>query len=75
MNPCKPLVDGNIIPQCQICNEPYKNRWIFDKTGRVIEVASSADGARIVKKFLKNSSEDIQRDIFNYLKNLMSKKR
>lgn len=75
MNPSKPLVEGNIIPQCQICNGPYKGKWIFDKTGRVIAVASSADGVKIVKEFLKNSSENIQSDIFNYLKKLMSKKR
>ena len=26
MNPCKPLAEGNIIPQCQICNRPDRNR-------------------------------------------------
>lgn len=72
MNPCKPLEEGNIIPQCQICNRPDRNKWIFDKSGRVIAVAASKDGVRIVKKFLKNAPLSIQMEIFEYLKNLIN---
>ena len=50
MNPSKPLEAGNIIPQCQVCNRADMDRWIYDKTGRVIEVADSDDGRRVVEK-------------------------
>lgn len=57
MDPNLPLQEGNIIPQCQICNRADRNRWVYDKTGRVIEVAYSEDGFRIVKRFIKRASE------------------
>lgn len=53
MNPAKPLELGNIIPQCQVCNRADRDRWIYDKTGRVIEVADSDDGRRVVEKYLQ----------------------
>jgi hypothetical protein len=53
MDPNKPLIEENIIPQCQICNRSDRNRWIYDKTGRVIEIANTQDGIRVVKTFLK----------------------
>ena len=71
MNPAKPLQEGNIIPQCQICNRADRNRWVYDKTGRVIAVATTQDGVRIVKKFLKAANVEIQTDIFEYLKSLI----
>ncbi len=40
MNPKKPLVAGNIIPQCQFCNRAYRNYWIFDDKGRVRKLAN-----------------------------------
>ena len=73
MNPAKPLQEGNIIPQCQICNRADRNRWVYDKTGRVIAVATTQDGVRIVKKFLKAANVEIQTDIFEYLKSLIKK--
>lgn len=73
MNPAMPLEEGNIIPQCQICNRPDRNKWVFDKTGRVIAVAITPDGIRIVKEFLKNSTSDIRIEIMNYLKSLSAK--
>lgn len=75
MNPSKPLVEGNIIPQCQICNRPDRNKWIFDKTGRVIAVADSQDGVRIVKEFLKNATDVIRIDVFNFLNEFNNKNR
>ena len=67
MNPSKPLVEGNIIPQCQICNRPDRNKWIFDKTGRVIAVANSQDGIRIVKDFLKNANDETRSEILKFI--------
>ena len=38
MNPEKPMINENIIPQCSECQTYYKNRAVFDKLGRVINV-------------------------------------
>lgn len=40
MDPNKPLVPGNIFPQCQKCNRADRNNWVYDKKGRVIKVAN-----------------------------------
>lgn len=40
MDPNKPLVAGNIIPQCQKCNRGDRNRWVYDDKGRVIKLAN-----------------------------------
>lgn len=60
MNPSEPLAAGNIIPQCQICNRGDRNRWIYDKTGRVIEVADTMDGFRVIVRFIENTSDSIR---------------
>lgn len=73
MDPSKPLEEGNIIPQCQICNRPDRNKWIFDKTGRVIAVANTKDGIRIVKKFLKGAKDETLLEIKDYLNELLYK--
>lgn len=70
MDPNQPLVEGNIIPQCQICNRPDRNRWIYDKTGRAIEIAISEDGFRAVKNFVKrarktHTKEEIIKKLFD----------
>jgi len=44
-DPNKPLVAGNIIPQCQKCNRADRNRWVYDDKGRVIKIAN----AQVVK--------------------------
>ncbi len=41
-DPNKPLVAGNIIPQCEKCNRGDRNRWVYDDKGRVIKVANPA---------------------------------
>ena len=74
MNPSKPLVARNIIPQCQICNRADRNRWVYDKTGRVTEVAETNDGIRIVKTFLQNASDTTRRTVFIFLKKLLGVK-
>ena len=35
MDPRKAMVDGNIIPQCSWCNQTSKDRWVYDRLGRV----------------------------------------
>ncbi len=57
MNPNKPLVVGNIIPQCQKCNRGDRNRWVYDEKGRVIKLAD----ANFVKNFDKEVREIIYR--------------
>jgi hypothetical protein len=37
MDPRKPLTIDNVIPQCAICNQQYKNKAIFNKRGFVID--------------------------------------
>lgn len=73
MDPSKPLKEGNIIPQCQICNRAYRNKWIFDKTGRVIEIANSQDGLRIIQEFLKTANPEYREEILNILNKINKK--
>ena len=40
MDPSKPLEPGNIIPQCSSCNRADKNKWIYNKEGRVVGIAN-----------------------------------
>ena len=40
MNPLKELTLENTIPQCQLCNQTYKNYFVFDENGRIKAVAS-----------------------------------
>ena len=67
IDPSQPLQEGNIIPQCQICNRADRNRWIYDATGRVVHIADSNDGFRVVKEFIKQISK-------KYTKNEILKK-
>jgi hypothetical protein len=63
-----------VVQKCQICNRGDRNRWIYDKTGRAIEIAQTDDGIRIVKTFLKKASRGIQENIFEFLEKLLGKK-
>lgn len=38
MNPRKPLTLDNTIPQCQYCNQTYKDYFMFNEHGRVVAV-------------------------------------
>lgn len=40
IDPNKPLVVGNIIPQCEKCNRADRNNWVYDERGRVIKLAN-----------------------------------
>lgn len=74
MNPALPLEFGNIIPQCQVCNRPDRDRWIYDKTGRVIAIADSEDGKRVVEKYLKKVSQSTREYFLEFLKRLLQLK-
>lgn len=73
MNPTLPLKEGNIIPQYQICNRADRNRWIYDKTGRVIEIANTQDGLHTVERFIKNASQDIRKELHVFIHKLLKK--
>lgn len=55
-DPNKPLVSGNIIPQCQKCNRADRNRWVYDDKGRVVKLADS--------NFVKNFDKDVRWKIY-----------
>jgi len=59
MDPNKPLVSGNIIPQCQKCNRADRNRWVYDEKGRVIKLADA--------NFVKNFDKDVKLKIYKIL--------
>lgn len=61
MNPNKPLIPGNIIPQCQKCNRADRNRWVYDEKGRVIKLADA--------NFARNFDKDVREKIYKILYN------
>ena len=61
MDPNKPLVAGNIIPQCQKCNRGDRNRWVYDEKGRVIKLADAS--------FVRNFDSDVKKKIYRILYN------
>jgi len=65
LDPNKPLVSGNIIPQCQKCNRADRNRWVYDEKGRVIKLADA--------NFVKNFDKEVREKIFRILKNEFEK--
>lgn len=73
MNPNLPLEEGNIIPQCQICNQADRNRWVYDKTGRVIEVADTSDGYGVVKSFVQRASKSTLQKLYKFIKSIIDK--
>lgn len=59
MNPNKPLVAGNIIPQCQKCNRADRNRWVYDEKGRVVKLADA--------NFVKNFDQSVRKRLYKIL--------
>lgn len=55
-NPNLPLTVDNIIPQCECCNRPDRNNWIYNDEGRVVGIAK----ASIVDK----CSDEIKKEIY-----------
>ncbi|MCY4562213.1 MAG: hypothetical protein OXC03_07955 [Flavobacteriaceae bacterium] len=65
MDPMGPGNDlNNIIPQCQFCNQSYKNHFVFNEKGRVKSVASEEP--------VKRANRCIQRKIWEYLKEIFN---
>ncbi|MCS6919104.1 MAG: hypothetical protein NZM28_04985 [Fimbriimonadales bacterium] len=65
-NPKLPLQAENIIPQCQFCNRPDRNYWVYDKRGRVIGVAA----LRPIQKSIREGYLDEQQveSLYRYLR-------
>lgn len=60
-DPRKPLEPGNIIPQCEKCNRPDRNYWVYDDKGRVIALSN--------EKVIDHSSPDVQKAVYHRLYN------
>lgn len=73
MDPTKPLTEGNIIPQCQVCNRADRSRWIYDKTGRVVEIADTNEGLGIVKRFINRAKSTTLDRLYTLIKSLHDK--
>ena len=58
-DPHKPLVPGNIIPQCQKCNRADRNNWVYNETGRVIKLANPI--------VIKRSDKEIRWKVYKLL--------
>jgi len=58
-DPNRPLIKGNIIPQCQKCNRADRNRWVYDDKGRVIKLADA--------NFVKNFDKEVRKKIYKIL--------
>ena len=58
-DPSKPLAEGNIIPQCEQCNRPDRNYWIYDDKGRIISISN--------EKVIDTCSEELQEKIYSRL--------
>ena len=65
MDPSKPLEPGNIIPQCEKCNRPDRNYWVYDAKGRVIRIANA--------KIVDQCSKKLQQEIYDRLKIILGK--
>lgn len=65
-DPSKPLEPGNIIPQCNKCNQPDRNYWIYDDKGRVIKIANA--------KVIDHCSRQVQKEIYARLYQLFGGK-
>ena len=59
MDPNKPLIKGNIIPQCEKCNRADRNNWVYDERGRVIKLANPT--------IIKRSTKEIRWKVYKIL--------
>lgn len=59
MDPNKALEPGNIIPQCEKCNRPDLNYWVYDRKGRVVSLANPAA--------IEKSTLQIQKEVYSRL--------
>lgn len=58
-DPTKPLEVGNVIPQCQFCNRPDRNYFIFNDKGRVVAINDP--------NFILRSTISVQKNILKIL--------
>ncbi len=58
-DPNKPLVAGNIIPQCEKCNRADRNNWVYDERGRVIKLANP--------NVIKRSDKEVRWKVYQIL--------
>ena len=59
IDPNKPLIAGNIIPQCEKCNRADRNNWVYDERGRVIKLANP--------NVIKRSDKEIRWRVYKIL--------
>lgn len=59
IDPNKELSNDNAIPQCQFCNQQYKDNFIFDEEGMIRKLNNL--------NLLKKSSDDFKREALRYL--------
>ncbi len=58
-DPNKQLSAENVIPQCQKCNRPDRNNWVYDEKGRVVKLANPS--------VIKNSDPDVRWKVYKIL--------
>ena len=68
MDPSKPLTPDNTIPQCDICNRPDRNWWVYDKRGRVVGIGDAYVVKRCSKKLKKETFEMLKKEIAEFKK-------
>ncbi|MBI3335101.1 MAG: hypothetical protein HY001_01210 [Candidatus Portnoybacteria bacterium] len=66
-DPNKPLITGNMIPQCQKCNRADRNNWVYDERGRVIKLANP--------NVIKRSDKKVRLKVYKILSREFKKKR
>ncbi|MEW6608583.1 MAG: hypothetical protein AB1414_14245 [bacterium] len=59
IDPNKPLIRGNIIPQCEKCNRADRNNWVYDERGRVIKLANP--------NVIKRSDKEVRWKVYKIL--------
>jgi hypothetical protein len=70
MDPFMALTKKNMIPTCSYCNKANKDKWVFDKSGKVKGFASANNGI----KYIKGSPELIKIEIYSYLSKIFKEK-
>lgn len=61
IDPLKALTIKNTIPQCQLCNQTYKDSFVFNEQGRVVAVASLEP--------VKKAHQSVKEKILDFLLN------
>jgi hypothetical protein len=60
IDPNKPEVLENIIPQCQICNQTYKDNFVYDENGYIKAINN--------ENFVLRSKIEVLKKIYELLK-------